>query len=50
MLYVGWDWDGMVIIGHRSSKNTFGGNKALPCYKLQIYEANKTLEHGEPVR
>ena len=25
MLY-GWNWDGMVIIGHRSSKSTFGGN------------------------
>ena len=28
MLYVGWDWMGwMVIIGHRSSKSTFGANK-----------------------
>ena len=26
MLYVGW-MDGMVIIGHRSSKSTFGAHK-----------------------
>ena len=27
MLYVGMGWDGMVIIGRRSSKSTFGANK-----------------------
>ena len=26
----GWDWDGMVIIGDRCSKSTFGDNKKLP--------------------
>ena len=27
----GWmGWDGMVIIGHRSSKSTFGANKDKP--------------------
>jgi len=26
MLHVGMGWDGMVIIGRRSSKSTFGAN------------------------
>ena len=30
MLYVEWDWIGMVIIGHRSSKSTFVANHVLP--------------------
>ena len=29
MLYVD-GWDGMVIIGHRSSRSTFGANNEIP--------------------
>ena len=35
MLYVGWDWMGwIVIIGHRSSKSTFGANNKMLLYFL----------------
>ena len=37
MLYVGMDgmgWDGMVVIGHRFSKSTFGANNTK--YKLEV--------------
>ena len=42
MLYVGWDgivgWDGwMVIIGHRSSKSTFGDNYLREDFLEKIY-------------
>ena len=29
---MGWDWDWMVIIGHRSSKSTFSANKPIVNY------------------
>ena len=43
MLYVAWDgwmgWDWMVIIGHRSSKGTFGANNNINIW----YSPNITL-------
>ena len=39
---MGWDWDWMVIIGHRSSKSTFVANK--PYRKIITLEISKMVE------
>ena len=33
-------WDGMVIIGHRSSKSTFGANNITRCQNINAKNAN----------
>ena len=44
-LYVGWDWDGMVIIGHGTSKSTFGANfyRTLSWSKPNIVGSHKNM-------
>ena len=50
MLWSGWDWDGwmdgMVIIGHRSSKSTFGSNNPKSFSKPGLPTLQLSLNYG----
>ena len=47
MLWVGWNWDGMVIIGHRSFKSTIGATNKndylILCWEFAKNDSNNFL-------